>query len=52
MEETKFTVTYDDKSFNGYEMLEKIVQEHGNGARVLVPRSWIGKKVQVILLEK
>ncbi|MCD6493205.1 MAG: DUF2080 family transposase-associated protein [Archaeoglobaceae archaeon] len=35
----------------GYEAIEKIVKESGNTGRIYVPRSWIGKKVKVILLE-
>lgn len=36
---------------NCYEVTEKVVTPHGNGAKVLVPRGWIGKKVKVILIE-
>lgn len=45
MKETKIEV-------NGYEMLEKQVNQSGNSGRVYVPVEWIGKKVKIILLEK
>jgi putative transposon-encoded protein len=32
--------------------IESQVTKIGNGAHVLVPRQWIGKKVRVILMEK
>jgi hypothetical protein len=31
--------------------IEKTVKAHGNSARVLVPKSWMGKRVKVFLLE-
>ena len=45
MKETKIEV-------NGYEMLEKQVNQRGNSGRVYVPVEWIGKRVKIILLEK
>lgn len=36
----------------GYEMLEKIAMPSGTTARVLVPRSWIGKRVRIVRLEQ
>lgn len=36
------------KSFGS---IDKIVKPQGNGAMVLVPKSWIGKRVKVILME-
>jgi len=36
----------------GFEMLEKQVNQSGNGGRVYVPIEWIGKKVKIILIEK
>ncbi len=36
----------------GYEMLEKQVNKSGNSGRVYVPIEWIGKRVEIILLEK
>ena len=45
MKETKIEV-------NGYEMLEKQVNQSGNSGRVYVPVEWIGKRVKIILLEK
>jgi len=35
----------------GYEVLEKVVREGGNSGRVYLPKSWIGKRVKIILLE-
>ncbi|KZX16668.1 hypothetical protein MBCUT_07060 [Methanobrevibacter cuticularis] len=37
---------------NAIESLVKTAQPHGNGARVLVPKAWIGKRVQIVLLEE
>jgi len=45
MKETKIEV-------NGYEMLEKQVNQSGNSGRVYVPVEWIGKRIKIILLEK
>jgi len=36
----------------GYEVVEKIAKPCATSARVLVPKSWIGKKVRVVRLEK
>jgi putative transposon-encoded protein len=38
-------------SVEGYEVIEKVVKEGGNSGRIYVPKSWIGKKVKIILLE-
>lgn len=35
----------------GYEVVEKIAKPCATSARVLVPKSWIGKKVRVVRLE-
>lgn len=35
----------------GYEVVEKIVKSGGNSGRIYLPKSWIGKKVKIILLE-
>ncbi len=35
----------------GYEIVEKTAMPSGTTARVLVPRSWIGKRVRVVRLE-
>ena len=37
---------------NAEESLTKIAKAHGNGALVLVPKRWIGRKVQITLLKK
>jgi len=37
--------------FTGYDLAHKIPKNGGNSARVFVPKTWIGKKVVVILLE-
>lgn len=36
---------------HAYEILEKEVKKAGNTGRVYLPRSWIGKKVKVVLVE-
>jgi len=35
----------------GYQIIEKPVKSSGNSGRVYVPKSWVGKKVKVVLLE-
>lgn len=35
----------------GYEMIEKVAKPSGTTARILVPRSWIGKRVRAVRLE-
>jgi len=35
----------------GFEMVEKIAMPSGTTARVLVPRSWIGKRVRVVRVD-
>ena len=39
------------KILNAKEVLIKEVSTHGGGAKILVPKTWLGKKVQVVLLE-
>lgn len=34
-----------------YEVIEKTVKPGGNSGRVYVPKSWINKRVKVLLLE-
>jgi putative transposon-encoded protein len=34
-----------------YEVIEKEVASSGNSGRVYVPKSWIGKRVKVLLME-
>jgi len=36
----------------GYEVVEKRAQKSGTSARIYVPKSWIGKLVRVVLIEK
>ena len=38
-------------TLSGYEEIAREVSIIGNGAHVLVPRKWVGKKVKVILVE-
>lgn len=38
----------DTFQIDGYEVKENTVKPHGNGARALVPRHWIGEKVRVV----
>jgi len=40
-----------DISISGYEVREKKVTKSGNSGHVVVPPTWIGKKVKIILLE-
>jgi putative transposon-encoded protein len=35
----------------GYELLNKTVTDSGTSGKVYVPKAWIGKKVQVLLIE-
>jgi len=35
----------------GYEVVEKTAKQCATSARVLVPKSWIGKRVRVVRLE-
>ena len=35
----------------GYEVLEKAARASGTTARVLVPRSWAGKRVKIVRLD-
>lgn len=34
-----------------YDTINKTVKPEGNSGRVYIPRSWIGKRVKVVLLE-
>jgi len=36
----------------GYEVIEKRAQKSGTSARIYVPKSWIGKLVRAVLIEK
>jgi len=36
----------------GYEAVEKRAQKSGTSARIYVPKSWIGKSVRAVLIEK
>ena len=36
----------------GYAVVEKVPERGGNSARVYVPKSWLGKKVRVVLIEQ
>jgi len=38
-------------SMEGYEVVEKTAKQCSTSARVLVPKSWIGKRVRVVRLE-
>jgi len=37
--------------FSGYDLAHKIPKDGGHSARVFVPKTWIRKRVVVILLE-
>jgi len=41
-----------DIHMEGYEVVEKIAKPCATSARVLVPRSWIGKRVRIVRLEQ
>lgn len=41
-----------DIRLKGYEAVEKVAQAGGNSARIYVPKSWQGKKVKAVLVEK
>lgn len=34
-----------------FEIVEKTVKPEGNSGRVYVPKSWVGKRVKVVLIE-
>ena len=38
-------------TMDGYIALDKTPAKTGNGARVLVPVSWIGKRVKIVLMD-
>lgn len=38
----------DDYSISGYEIVSRTVKPHGNGARVGIPKDWIGEDVTVV----
>ena len=37
--------------FDAFDIVEKTVKPEGNSGRVYIPRSWVGKRVKVVLLE-
>ncbi len=38
-------------TISGYEVREKTVTKTGNSGHVMVPVSWVGKRVKIILLD-
>lgn len=38
----------DEFSLSGYELVSRTVKPHGNGARIGVPKDWIGEEATVI----
>ena len=38
-------------SMTGYEVVEKIAKPCATSARILVPRSWVGKRVRAVRLD-
>ena len=40
-----------DITITGYEVREKTVVKSGNSGHILVPPTWIGKRVKIILLD-
>lgn len=38
-------------TINAFQVIEKVVAKSGTSARVYLPPSWIGKKVQIALVE-
>lgn len=41
-------MTQDEFSISGYELISRTVKPHGNGARVGVPKDWVGEEATVI----
>ncbi len=39
------------ETIKSYGSIDKTVKPQGNGAMVLVPKNWTGKRVKVILIE-
>ena len=37
---------------NAEESIVKVAKPHGNSARIIVPKKWIGHDVQLVLLSK
>jgi putative transposon-encoded protein len=37
--------------YEGYESIEKVIINGGNSGRVYVPKSWLGRRVRIILLD-
>ena len=37
---------------NAEESIVKVAKPHGNSARIIVPKKWIGRDVQLVLLSK
>ena len=40
-----------DVTVSGYEVREKTVTKTGNSGHVMLPVSWVGKRVQIVLLD-
>ena len=38
-------------TLDGYAVLEKKADKGGNSGRVYVPKSWIGRRVRIVLME-
>lgn len=41
-------MTKDTYKIEGYEVKENNVKPHGNGARVILPKDWVGEKAKII----
>lgn len=37
---------------NAEESIVKVAKPHGNSARIIVPKKWIGRDVQLVLLSE
>ncbi|WP_458454230.1 DUF2080 family transposase-associated protein [Methanobrevibacter sp.] len=37
---------------NAEESIVKVAKPHGNSARIIVPKKWIGRNVQLVLLSE
>ncbi|WP_406533434.1 DUF2080 family transposase-associated protein [Methanobrevibacter sp.] len=37
---------------NADESIVKVAKPHGNSARIIVPKKWIGREVQLVLLSE
>lgn len=41
-----------DITLKGYEVIERMVKVQGSSGGIYLPKTWLGKKVKVVLLEE